>query len=157
MLHDPATLPALAPEVEEHLTANAVDDQSRYMARKYFKDWGKVSPHLDGNFINSWQGLFMHARGEEQGVAHNARIEDLTSKTERRKARAAREQFGAEWLAWQEQCAARNAWIERLNAEWRKRVGEAKANKAQWDAYVEAARLEFQAAKNTSTPVQPKR
>lgn len=157
MLHDPATLPALSQEIEDHLTEHGVNDQSRYMARKYFKDWGKPSPHLDGGLINSWPGLFIHARGEEDGAVHAARVDDLKSKTERRKARAAREEFGAEWLAWQDQCAQRNAWIERLNAEWRKRVGEAKANRAQWEAYVEAARLEYQTAKGTPTPVQPKR
>lgn len=155
MLHDPNTLEALSPEVEASLEAQMPSDEARYMARKYFKDWGKQSPHLDGVAIVTWAALMIHARGEEQSTVKTARLEDMQSKTERRKARASREQFGTEWLAWQAQCSQRNAWIEGLSAEWRNRVAQRKVNMAQWDAYVDEARIAFQNAKATPAPPQP--
>lgn len=155
MLYDPNELPALAPDIEQFLTDNAIDEAGRYMARKYAKDWGKASSHLDGAAINSWPALFMHARGEENSVVKNQRMEERQGRNERRKARASKEQFGTDWLAWQGQCSQRNAWIESLAAEWRKRVSARKAAMAEWDLHVTEARIAFNAAKATQAPPQP--
>lgn len=148
-------LPALAPEIEDFLTQNNVDDESRYMWRKYYSAWGTPSIHLDGSNIVTAAALMMHARGEEEARVSNARIQEREGRNKGRESRAAREKFGTEWLAWQAQCTARNAEIERLGAEWRKRIAERKANAAQWDVYVDESRAAYQAAKLTPVPPQP--
>lgn len=156
MLKDPNSLPALADDVEDYLTSQNVNDETRYIARKYFKDWGKASPHFEHNGpIQSWPGLFIHARGEEAAEVKNVRLEDMQTKTERRKARASKEQFGTDWLAWQAQCTQRNTWIESLGAEWRKRIAARKTAMAEWDAFVDSARAAYQDAKLTPAPAQP--
>lgn len=148
-------LPALAPEVEAYLTEGNVDDESRYMWRKYYSAWGTASVHLDGGNIVTPAALMMHARGEENARVSNARIEEREGRNKGRQSRAAREKFGAEWLAWQAQCTTRNAEIERLGAEWRKRIAERKANAMLWDTYVDESRAAYQAAKLTPVPTQP--
>lgn len=155
-MFDPNALPALNDEMEAFLTEQNVNDETRYMWRKYYPiAWGKPSPHVDAIMIMTGAALMMHARGEEAASAKQVRLDYMDSRTERRKARASREQFGAEWLAWQAQCAQRNAWIESLAAEWRKRVNARKAAMAEWDKHVSEARNAFNAGKATQAPPQP--
>lgn len=155
-MFDPNQFPVLSDELEAFLTEQNVNDETRYMWRKYYPtSWGKPSPHIDAGMIMTAAALMIHARGEEQSSAKQVRIEYMESKTERRKARASRERFGTEWLAWQGECARRNAWIESLAAEWRKRVSARKAAIAEWDKHVSEARMAFNAAKVTQAPPQP--
>lgn len=155
MLHDPSTLPPLAPEIEASLEEQMPSDEARYMARKYFKDWGKQSPHLDGQAINSWAALMIHARGEEAAVVTNTRLEERQGRNERRKLRTQREGFSAEWMEWQRQCTLRNNWIEQGNLEWRRLVTERSNVLAQYDAAVAKARTEYTMRKATPAPPQP--
>lgn len=149
-------LPALAQEVEDYLTSLKVDDLTRYMARKYYPiAWNKPSVHLDGGIVSSSQGLMIHARGEEDLRVSESRVREREGRNTRRDQRIADKEFGARWIAWQEQCTQRNAWIEQANAEWRKRVGEMTKAMSQWKQYVEEARLEFQTRKLTPVPAQP--
>lgn len=147
--------PALAPEIEAILDQHNVDDLTREIARKYHKDWGKASPHLNSHPIETWQQLFIHARCEEEARITNARLEEREGRNARRRQRAAQKQSGPAWLAWQEQCTQRNAWIEQANAEWRRRVDAMNKAMAQWKAYVQEARSEYQQRKATPPPVQP--
>lgn len=155
MLHDPNTLPPLAPEVEASLEAQMPSDQARYMARKYFKDWGKQSPHLEGRAITMWPALMIHARGEEEALITNTRLEERMGRNERRKARTEREGFSAEWMEWQRQCTLRNNWIEQANLEWRRLVAERGNVLRDLDARVAIARTEYTARKATQAPPQP--
>ncbi len=58
---------------------------------------------------------------------------------------------------WQLECQKRNAWIERLGAEWKRRVAQYREARKQWEAYVAVARLEFQGAKATAVPARPRK
>lgn len=146
----------LSQEVEDYLTSMNVDDETRFMCRKYYPlAWNKPSTHLQGGIVQTWQALMMHARGEEEARVRNARLEERELRNARKKRQAKTAEQSAEWVQWHRDCTARKAWIEGKVAEWRRRVAERKASDAQWDAYVEQARLEMQAAKATAVPAQP--
>lgn len=72
--------------------------------------------------------------------------------------------FSERWNQWREQCVLRKAWIAHHKAELDKRKQEmADALKAMeetkrtWEAYVEVAKRDYEKAKATPAPPQPKR
>ena len=156
-MHDPNTLPPLSDDLEQALTEGGANDETRYMARKYYPiAWGKVSPYSTHNHpISTWGGLWNHVREAEKNESKEVRIEDMRSRTEARKLRKQKSEQGAVWVAWTNNCTARNVWIEESNTEWRRRVAHAKAEKAKLDAFVEEARLEYQSRKAVPAPARP--
>lgn len=154
-MSDITKLPALSDEVEEYLTSQGASEETRYMARKYFDQWGKPSIHLDGAAIGTWPALMLHARGEENKRVSTARVEERETRNAARKARIVKGQFSEAWLKWQAQCTERNAWVEEANIEWRKRVDAMNLAVAQWKAHVSEARTEYQRRKAIPAPPPP--
>lgn len=156
-MHDPNTLSPLADEIEQFLTEQGVNDETRYMARKYYPiAWGKVSPYSTHDHpISTWGGLWNHVREAEKNAGKEVRIEDMQSRTQARKQRAQKSAQGAAWVAWTNNCTARNVWIEESNIEWRRRIAIVKAEKAKMDAFVEEARVEYQRRKAVPAPPRP--
>lgn len=157
-MYDPDSLPRLADEIEEALISHGVTGpESLYMARKYYPlIWGKVSPYSEHDHpVTSLPALWNHAREAEKHAAKDARVEDIQSRTEARKQRKQKSEQGAAWVAWTNNCTARNTWIEESNIEWRRRVNHAKVEKAKLDAFVDEARVEYQRRKAVPPPARP--
>lgn len=156
MIYNPDEFPALVQEAEDFMTANAVDDQTRYMARKYYPtSWGHSSAHLGGGTVNSFQALMLHAKGEEDARPARARLEERERRNAKTKAKAADAEKSSAWVQWHQECTARKAVIEQKNAEWRSRVAAMQKAVSDWKQYVEAARADYQAAKLVPVPPQP--
>lgn len=131
-------------------------DEIKYLIRKYYPlVWQQPSPYVDGGFVLTLTGLIQHAKAAQKAKWTADSKLDTEQRIEGRAKRQRNAEKGAEWVEWQRQCSARNAWIESLNAEWRARVAARKAAIAGWDAHVEQARASYQAAKLTPAPVQP--
>jgi hypothetical protein len=116
--------------------------------------WGRHSQYT-GKYVLSIPALLMHI----DGVTQAALSQDTLSREERKRnleARRAQDTARGEAVViWQKECAARNAWIESKNKEWRDRVAARKEAVANWDKYVDEARREYQDAKATKAPPRP--
>lgn len=102
---------------------------------------GQKSEYL-GKVIHLYKDLLLHVE------AHNA--QEAKKLVKDRKAAN-----GQRWKEWQEQCRQRKTWIEQKAAQWHKAVEERRQALKQWDLYVEAARLQYEQARETSPPPQP--
>lgn len=146
---------------------HSFNETERELIRKYYHAcWLTHSPHCPDNghgptapTVFNLKHVLQHAIGNEAELAKLERREERAGRNERRTTRkerdAAATQRGAAYIQWANDCAARNAWIEEANIEWRKRVSARKAILAQWDAYVSDARTEFDSRKCVPAPVRP--
>lgn len=123
--------------------------------------WMKQSEYLDGKFVTTIPGLLMHAEAAQKDYKKKQREQEKADAVTRRENKEQREQrdveFSEHFLAWQNECAQRKAWVEAKCAEWRKRVAMKKEAMLQWETYVEEARLDYQNAKATPVPPRPQR
>lgn len=67
----------------------------------------------------------------------------------------ARVGYGQAWLAWQDQCRQRKEWIAAKQVEWRKRLKQREFAINEWNNYVDQAKLEYNAARDTAPPSRP--
>jgi len=126
-------------------------DQQEFILSWWPHCWNRPSPYIGGKVVLSLAALQIHAEGYTK---------DQTKRKPGRKSKkvdkpAPTVLSNPALEAWEQDCAAREAWIEGWNIEWRRRVSARKEALAQWDSYVEEARSEFKRAKATERPVRP--
>lgn len=148
--------PELAPEMEQWLTANNVDDESRLMWRKYYPiAWNKPSPHVDSPMIHTPHALMLHAHGEEAAAKSAVRMEELQTRVDGRKRRAAQSEQGEEWVKWHQLCRERKQRIADKKKAWHERISYVAEQKRQMSAWVDQARAELYAEQATPVPPAP--
>lgn len=130
--------------------------------------WLQPSPYVSGHVVCSLRDVVTHLTGTiQEQVKEQGRV-DRAGAAERRTARQQRnaedEAHGKAYIAWTEDCIKRKNWIAGKVDEHRRRVAARAAAQAewdavrvQWDAYVDAAQTEAQAAKATAPPPRPVR
>jgi hypothetical protein len=136
----------------------------RIVIRAFFPlAWGKSSPYLGGTVVSNFAHLLQHAEAYSQDQLKAQRQADtalreadrIKRKAEKELEAASRALQADRWLAWQNDCRLRKEWIDDKKRVWKERVEQAKAARAQWDAFVQEARAEYIAARDTTAPPQP--
>lgn len=123
--------------------------------------WGKQSEFLEGKYVMSLSALLMHASAyqEQFTKAQKSNVKEAVVKrrAERAQHKEKDQEYALRYAAWQEDCAARNRWIDAKREQWKARVEEARQAMLVWSTYVEQARTDYKNAKATQAPPRPER
>ncbi len=113
--------------------------------------WNRPSKYFDNHIIARLPALLNHIEAFYKSPDY-ARAVRLQTKAERGQEKQTHK-------AWENDCRARKEWIESKRKEWLKRCAERKAAQAvfdaQWAAYVDGAKTEWDDARATPAPPRP--